>query len=138
MRYLRTAIAASVLTVALVIPSIASAQLNTAQLGAKAQVAEDGFLVRAPVLVNCDVGFNIFVSLRVAKATGNRLNVGFNGAASECTGADQTVIVEIPSSSTIPWKPGKASATGGLSVANPVTGELVQAPLGPQAIHLQK
>jgi hypothetical protein len=133
MRHLRTAMVAAALTVAFVVPSTASAQLNKAEIGPSAQRAEDGLLVLVPVIISCDAGLTGVVSIRVAQSTGNRLNVGFNGAGFECTGSDQTVIVTIPTSSTIPWKAGKATATGFLFLSSGL-----QTDLGPQEIHIRK
>jgi hypothetical protein len=140
MRYLRTAMAAAALTVALVIPSTASAQINTARIGTTAQLGPEGASVTVPWIVNCDPGFRInFVTADVVQSNGKRLTrgVGGNGFI-ECTGSDQVVPVLVNTFSASPWSQGKASVGGQIGVFNPATGEFVEAARGPQEIRIKK
>jgi hypothetical protein len=77
MRYLRTALVAAVLTAAFVVPSNASAQITTFQIGTSAQLGPEG-ITAVPVLVNCDAGFQANLTVAVAQATGKRMSLFVN------------------------------------------------------------
>jgi hypothetical protein len=139
MPYLRAAMVAVALTVAFIVPSTASAQINRLEVAATAQLGPEGATVTVPVIVNCDPGFTATVFVTVAQSTGGRLAQGTGGANAQCTGFDETVNVVVASSPGVfAYKQGKASATGTLSVFNPDTGESALVSTEPQQIRIRK
>jgi hypothetical protein len=133
---------AVVLTAAFIAPSAASAQVVTARTGTTAQLGPEGATVIVPVIVNCVPNFVMHVSsLMVVQSTGSsRLTQGFDGDPTDiaCTGTDQTVSVTAGTSSAVPFKPGKASASGSVFAIDPSTGFFVNEDFGPQEIRIRR
>lgn len=125
-------------TFALVIPSTASAQINTFQIGSPAQLGPEGASLNVPVTINCDPGFEGNVDVDIRQAQGKRLIDGSGSAGVTCTGLDQTLIVVVRSGSGIRFKQGSAAASGFLDVFNPSTGQFSGASVDPQAIRIVK
>ena len=138
MRYLRMGLVAGCLMVALILPSAASAQINTFQIGSPAQLGPEGASVNVPVTINCDPGFAGNVDVQVRQAQGKRLIDGFGGAGVTCTGLDQTVIVVVGNMSGIRFKQGSAAASGFVFLFNPSTEQFASARIDPQAIRIVK
>jgi hypothetical protein len=140
MRYLRTAMVAAALTVAFVVPSTASAQINTAQIGTTAQLGPEGASLTFPVTVNCDPGFTITgIGVEVIQSSGKVLTRGVGGIGGiECTGSDQVLGLGVSTFSASPYKQGKASAGGQINVFNFATGEPGFATMGPQEIRIRR
>ena len=138
MRYLRTALIAAVLTVAFVVPSNASAQITTFQIGTSAQLGPEGITVAVPVILHCDDGFRGNVFVEVGQATGKRVNRGSGNLVDvDCTGEDQMLSVTVPTGE-FPYKQGRASASGFVFVHDPITGVSTVASVAPQEIRIQK
>jgi hypothetical protein len=125
MRYRRTVIVAAALTVAFVVPSTASAQINTFQIGTSGQLGPEGITVAVPVIVNCDAGFQANLTVAVAQATGKRITRGqdsrFFEAGQLCTGTNQTLTVPV-FTGEFPYKQGSANVSGNLFVNEPFPG----------------
>jgi hypothetical protein len=141
MGYLRTALVAAVLTVAFIVPSAASAQVNTVGTGTTAQLGPEGATVIVPVIVNCLPNFVIgSANLGVVQSSGKSLTQGFGGVSTSiaCTGTDQTVSVTVTTFSAAPYKQGRASASGSVFVIDPSTGFFVNVDFGPQEIRIRK
>jgi hypothetical protein len=142
MRYLRTALVAAVLTAAFVVPSNASAQITTFQIGTSAQLGPEGITVAVPVLVNCDAGFQANLTVAVAQATGKRITRGqdsrFFESGQLCTGTNQTLTVPV-FTGEFPYKQGSANVSGSLFVNTPVPGgEFAFATVEPQELRIRK
>jgi hypothetical protein len=140
MGYLRTALVAAVLTVALIVPSTASAQVATGRIGTTAQLGPEGATVIVPVIVNCLPNFVMHVSsVNVVQSSGKRLTQGFGGSSPDiaCTGTDQTVSVTVTTFSAVPFKQGRAAASGSVFTINPA-GFFVNVDFGPQEIRIRK
>ena len=137
MRYLRALTIAAALTVGLLLPSGASAQINTFQLGTDAQLGPEGATVTVPVIINCDAGQFGFLSVTVAQSTGHRLAQGSVFSNIACTGPEQTleaVVANFPGVNA--YKKGRASASATITLSGP-TGSFA-ADAGPQEIHISK
>jgi hypothetical protein len=142
MRYLRTALVVAVLTAAFVVPSNASAQITTFQIGTNAQLGPEGITVAVPVLVNCDAGFQANLTVAVAQATGKRITRGqdsrFFESGQLCTGTNQTLTVSV-FTGEFPYKQGSANVSGNLFVNEPFPGgEFAFAVAEPQELHIRK
>jgi len=134
--------AAAALTVAFILPSTAWAQV-TAQIGSLGQLGPEGATVTVPLIVNCDPGaFVSGVAVMVVQSTGSRPTQGSGPTTvpdpTVCTGSDQTLSVTVGIQLPIfPFKQGKASASGVVSVFSPDPGNLT-VNLGPQEIRIRK
>ena len=135
MRFLRMAMAAAALTVALVIPSTASAQINTFQIGSTAQLGPEGASLTVPVTINCEAGSTGDVGLDIRQAQGKRLIDGNGFESVTCTGENQTVIVLIRNNTGSRFKQGSAAANGVLFITAPV---FAVAFVDPQPIRIVK
>ena len=136
MRYLRAGLVAGALMVALILPSAASAQINTFQIGSPAQLGPEGATVNVPVTINCEPGFEGGVDVFIRQAQGKRLIDGSGSAGVICTGENQTVIVVVQSGSGIRFKQGSAAASASMFLFNPSTNRFTSARIDPQAIRI--
>jgi len=137
MRYLCRALAAAALTAAFIVPSSATAQINTVEVARTAQLLPEGVMVLVPVTVNCVADANGSVGVVLAQSTGNHLVSQGTGTTFVCTGVDQTVIVEIGNPSGFPFKQGKALATARLLVVDSM-GNFIEVNAEAKEIHLKR
>jgi hypothetical protein len=137
MRFLRTALVAAALMAAIIVPNTASAQINSFQIGDGAQLGPEGATVAVPVIVNCSADFFGTAAVGVAQSTGKRLMRGDGQISFVCSGSDQTLSVTV-FASEFPYKQGRASATAGLSVFDPVTFQQFNTERPPQEIRIRK
>ena len=135
MRYLRAGLVAGALMVALILPSAASAQINTFQIGPQAQLGPEGASLTVPVTINCDPFFVGSADVTIRQAQGKRLIDGSGGTGVTCDGLDQTVVVTVQSLSGVRFKQGSAAASGFMFLFGPST---VSASIGPQPIRIVK
>lgn len=138
MRYLRAALVLAALAVALLAPSVASAQINAVQIGPTATLGPEGATVIVPVTVNCDAGYQGSVYVRLRQAQGRRLIDGSGYAPVSCDGSTQTLTVIVWNESGIRFKQGSAAASGNLYVFDPTTGTSYYQDVAPQAIQIRK
>jgi hypothetical protein len=126
MRYLRSVLIAAVAVGALVVPSSASAQINSLAVSSPVHLTADRSVV-VVLTFECDPGFIVASGdVTVRQVTGFKQAVGigsffdfFDGVP--CTGALQTREVTASSFGSFALKPGKAVATTNLTVFDPTT-----------------
>jgi len=98
-------------TVALMLPAIASAAITRLDLGAQAQLGPEGAFVNVPVTYQCDFQDGmIFISVRVTQSRGNRIADGFGSTSGPCDFSPHTVLVQVNSFTGVPYHQGKAVA----------------------------
>jgi hypothetical protein len=101
------------LTVAATLPATASAAITRLELGAQAELGPEGVFVNVPLTYQCDFfDGNISLFVEVAQSRGNRIANGAGFASGQCTGSPQTVLVQVNSSTGVPYRHGKAVARG--------------------------
>jgi hypothetical protein len=143
MRYLRATIVAAIATAALAVPSSALAQIDSLSVS-DARLGPEGSTVVVTLTVQCQAGWNIaFGDMNVAQATGHKLAQGAGSFFNDfpgvpCTGAPQSQDVTVSTFTSFAFKQGKATATGTLTVFNPLTFSLVTDTTGPQPIRILK
>ena len=145
MRYLRSAIIAVIATVALLAPSSAVAQIKSLSVGSTGVLSSpEGDSVTVKLAFKCRAGWNVaFGSASVAQSTGTKLARGFGDFFNDfpgvpCTGARETQRIVVTTETSFAFKPGKATATGDLTVFNPSTQQLATDSAGPTEVKLTK
>lgn len=143
MRFLRAVSIAALAVGALVVPSSASAQIDSLSVSSPAQLTADRSMVVTLTYV-CDPGWNVaFGDATVRQITGFKQAVGsgflsnpFPGVP--CTGTSQSSDIIATSFSSFAFKPGKATVTAGLTVFNPTTFNFASDASDPVEIHVRR
>jgi len=143
MRYLRSVLIAAVAVGALVVPSSASAQINSLSVSSPAHLTADRSMA-VTLTYECDPGWNVaFGDVTVRQLTGFKQAVGFGSFFNSfpgvpCTGAPQTSEVTVSSFGSFTFKPGKALVTATLTVFNPTTFAFDSETTGLVEIHVRR
>jgi hypothetical protein len=133
MRYIRSAILAAILTVALVVPATAGAQISSISL-TFGSIQARGALVPMQVSFQCDAAFNFaFVNTSLTEVVGgHRVATGFGSfftvfPGSPCPGPGVAITVSTPilASGPFAFKPGSAIAFADVTVFDPISGNLI-------------
>jgi hypothetical protein len=133
----RFVILAAILLVALVLPTTADAQIDQFSFSPNVQRGPEGASATAVVTVQCTNGFMGTAFVNVVQNNGGRLASGFGANGFTCTGAPQTVSINI-GFSIFALKQGKATATASVTVTDPTTFESFSQTLGPLSVRVYK
>jgi hypothetical protein len=120
MRYSRVVMACAIAAGALVVPSVATAQISSITIG-QASLGPQGASLSVPVTVQCDFGWTLeFVSVSVAQKSGRFLaqGSGFASWGAPCVGPG-TIVIPVTNSSFVAYKKGSAAATANVEVGGP-------------------
>jgi hypothetical protein len=119
MRYLRIVMVCATAAGALVVPSVAAAQISSISID-QAQLGAQGASVTVSLTVQCDSGWNLeFVNVNVAQKSGRFLAQGFGSAfwGVPCVGPG-TIVIPVTNSSFVAFRKGSAVVTANVAVQN--------------------
>jgi hypothetical protein len=135
MRHTKLAVAGAIAATAL-LPSTALAELAPPTIG-DVQLGPEGATATTDVTVTCPVDSSSSLQLNLAQNNGGRLSAGGTWQPVVCTGAPQTVSMQV-GFSIFALKQGKASATVTLYSYDPVGMVQDSATTGPITVRVHK
>ena len=146
MRFSRCALVVPIALFALALmPSPVSAQISTQLSIGQPQLGPLGVSVSVPLTFTCDPTLNVaFGDVSVSQVSGHKLAQGSGFFSNDfpgvpCTGASDTVTVQVSSIGGFAFKHGKhAIASADLTLFDPVSGNLTTTSVTGQAVTIAK
>ena len=140
MRHARLGLVLTAAAAGLIVPSSASAQVDSVSVSDA--TLETPNLLSVRIEVTCDPGWGFVASGTVTQERGKRQTSGDSipphpEGVSQCTGSPRTVGLIIGMFVSGPWKPGKATVSGTVTALRCCT-EIVPFSFGPEVFHIKK
>jgi hypothetical protein len=141
MRHARLGLVLSAVAVGLIVPSSASAQVDSVSVSDA--TLETPNLLTLRIEVTCDAGWGFVASGTVTQERGKREASGESipphpEGVSRCTGSPQTVGLIIGSFVSGQWKLGKATLSGTVTAFRFFSTEIVPFSFGPEVFQIKK